>query len=131
MTESRRLIRLFFGYAMYRWLVKLPGIPGGSAGREWARSAAGGGNSERGHQGAEQDLHVVVGADLVAIGKRCVRRAVRLVGADAEMHGGRRIPDEHVRGIGGGNAVVRGELRESGEHGGLLPDGLVEDARRP
>ncbi len=77
---------------------------------------------------AEQNLHVVVGCDLVAIGERRVDGAVRLEGPNAEMQCSWRIPDENLRGVGRGNAVVRRELRESGEQISLLPHRLVEHA---
>ncbi len=77
-------------------------------------------------KGPKQDLHIVVGGNLVAIRERRVHRAVRLEGPNTEMQSGRRIPDEHLRGIGRGNAIVRRELRESREHVRLLPHRLVE-----
>ncbi len=72
------------------------------------------------------NLHVVVGRDLVAIGERRVHGAVRLERANADVQRGRRIPDQHLRRIGRGDAVERRELREAGEQRGLLPDRFVE-----
>jgi hypothetical protein len=74
----------------------------------------------------DEELHLVVGADAVALGERRADVAVRLVGAHAEVDRGGRVPDEDLCGVGGGDAVLRRELREAGEEGGLLPDGLVE-----
>jgi hypothetical protein len=58
----------------------------------------------------EQDLDVVVRADLVAVRQRRVHLAVRLIGPDPEMHGGPRIPDQHLGRVRRGDAVHRGEL---------------------
>jgi len=71
---------------------------------------------------AQQDLDVVVAEDLVPVGKGHGRTAVRLVRADAEVDRVGRVPDQHLGGIGGGHAVVRGVLRETGQDGGMRPD---------
>jgi hypothetical protein len=77
---------------------------------------------------AEEDLHVVVGRDLVAISECRVDRAMRLERADAEVDRRGRIPHEHVGGIGRWNPIVGRELREPREHVRLLPHRLVENA---
>jgi hypothetical protein len=77
-------------------------------------------------EGAEQELHVVVAADAVAVGERRVDRAVPLVRAYAEVDRRRRVPDQDLRRILGRNAVDRRELREPGQEGGLPPHRLVE-----
>src|SRR2546423_14268406 len=56
---------------------------------------------------AEQDLHVVVAEDLVAVGERGGRPAVPVGRADPEVDRGGGGPDEHLCRIRGGNAVVR------------------------
>ena len=76
----------------------------------------------------DNDVDVVVAADVVPVGECDVYRAVRLERADAEIQGGRRVPDEHLRGIHGWLAIDRRVLRESGEHGGLLPDRCAQRA---
>src|SRR3954471_13581024 len=79
-------------------------------------------------EGAEQDLDVVVRRDLVAIGESGVRGAVLLEGTDAEVDGGRRVPDEDLGGVGGGDPVLGRELGEAGENRRLLPHRLLERA---
>jgi len=79
-------------------------------------------------ESAEQDLHVVVGADPVAVGQGGVDRAVRLERPDAEMDRGGGIPDQDFGRIGGGNPVRRRELGESGEHRRVGPGVLGEPA---
>ena len=64
----------------------------------------------------DEQLDAVVAEDLVTIAKRGMHGAVRLIGPDAEVDGGRRVPDEHFGGVFGGDTVARRELRESGEH---------------
>ncbi len=77
-------------------------------------------------EGVEQDLDVVVAGDLVAIGERGAHAGRVLVGADAEVDGRRRVPDQH-RGRVVGRPVVVGEvLREATQHRGPRPDRLVE-----
>ena len=77
-------------------------------------------------EGAQEDLDVVVGRDLVAVGEGRARRTVPLECANAEMNRGRGIPDEHFRRVVRGGAVVGRELAESGEQRRLRPLCLVE-----
>src|SRR5207253_7869756 len=46
---------------------------------------------------------------------------MRLESTYAEVDRCRRVPDQHLRRIGGRNPVVGGELGESGQYGRLLP----------
>ena len=66
-------------------------------------------------EGVEVDLDVVVGSDAVAIGERRCHGSVRLVGANAEVHRVRRIPDEHVGRVWRGARVDRRIEREARE----------------
>jgi hypothetical protein len=77
-------------------------------------------------EGAEEDLHVVVGADPVAVGEGGARRAMGLEGADAEVDRGGRVPDEDLGGVLARHAVLRRELREAGEQRGVRPLRLIE-----
>ena len=75
---------------------------------------------------AEQDLDEVVRADLVAVGERGVHLAVRLVGPDAEVDGGRGIPDQDLGRVHRRHAVHGRELGEAGEQRRLRPGRLVQ-----
>ncbi|OLC98218.1 MAG: hypothetical protein AUJ00_00045 [Gemmatimonadetes bacterium 13_1_40CM_3_70_6] len=79
--------------------------------------------------GVEQDVDAVVAVDVVAVGERRAHHgAVRLEGAHAEVDRVGRVPDEHLRRVGGGARVHRPVFGEAGEHRGLLPHRLVEAA---
>ena len=80
------------------------------------------------HERREDELHVVVAVDQVAVRERRVHRAVRLERADPEVDRGRAVPDEHLRRIRCHPAVDREVLGESVEERGLLPD---RRAQRP
>ena len=79
-------------------------------------------------EGVDQDLHVVVGRDLVAVGERRVHRAVRLERPHAEVDGRRRVPHQHLRRVLGRTSVRRGVLREAGQDGRAVPHRLVQCA---
>ena len=79
-------------------------------------------------EGAEEDLHEIVGEDLVAIGQRGMHVPVRLECPDAEVDRVRRVPDEHLGRVGGRDAVHRRILREAAEHRRPRPLGLVQHA---
>ena len=70
---------------------------------------------------AEQDLHVVVTEDLIAVGERRRGLAVQLVGADPEVDCARGVPHEHLGRVDRGHAVVRGVLREARQQRGARP----------
>ena len=75
----------------------------------------------------QQDLDVVVGVDVVAVGEGGAHHVpVGFVGADAEVDRVGGVPHERDRGIRRGTAVHGAILREAGEPGGGAPDGLVE-----
>src|SRR5439155_446223 len=78
--------------------------------------------------GAQEDLDVVVAEDLIAVGQARRGAAVALERPDAEIDRGGRVPDQDLRGVRRGHAVVGGVLREAGEERGPGPDGLVEPA---
>ncbi len=82
----------------------------------------------------EQDLDVVVGADVVAVGERGPHdAAVRLIRANAEVDRVGCVEDEDLRRILRRPAVDGAVLAESGEQRRLAPDVLVEhpvDAHR-
>jgi hypothetical protein len=79
-------------------------------------------------EGAEHDRHVVVGGDPVAVGEGGVDLPVRLARANAEVDRRRRVPDQHVGRVGGGNPVLRVELRKIAQPGCSGPGRLVEHA---
>ena len=76
--------------------------------------------------GTEEDDHVIVGLDAIAIGQRRANGAGRRRGANAEMNRGRRIPHEHVGGVIGRRAIDRRIARKPREHRGLRPHRLVQ-----
>jgi hypothetical protein len=75
---------------------------------------------------AEEDLHVVVAEDLIAVSERCRRPAVQLEGADAEVDRAGGVPDEHLRRVGGGHAVVGRVLREARQDRGVGPHRVLQ-----
>ena len=77
---------------------------------------------------AQEDLDVVVAEDLIAVGQARRGAAVPLERPDAEIDRGRRVPDQDLRGVRRGHAVVGGVLGEAGEERGPGPDRLVEPA---
>ena len=79
-------------------------------------------------EGAEKDLDIVVGRDLVAVGVRDVHRAMRLPRPDTDVDRGGGIPHEHFRGVAGCDAILGGELREAGKERGPGPGGIVQPA---
>ena len=76
----------------------------------------------------EQDLHVVVGGDLVPVGEGGMYGTGRLEGTHAEVDRAARVPHQHFRRVFRGTTVNRCVLREPGEPGGLAPLRLVEPA---
>ena len=79
--------------------------------------------------GVEENLDLVVGVDIVAIGERGAHhRAVGLVGPDAEVDRIGCVPHERDRRVRRGAAVDGAVLGEAGEPRGLPPDGLAQDA---
>ena len=79
-------------------------------------------------EGAEEELHVVVGVDAIAVGEGRLHAVGAGLRAHAEMQRRRRVPDEHVGLAAGRTAVDRRVSREAGQARGLLPHGLVEHA---
>src|SRR5690242_2885471 len=76
--------------------------------------------------GVEEDLHVVVTRDLVPVGEGRADARRILIGADAEVDRGRRVPHEHGGRIVGRTVVVREVLGEAAEHRGFAPYRLVQ-----
>ena len=80
-------------------------------------------------EGVEVDGDVVVVADVVAVGHAGVDGAgLAVMGHDAEVDGGRAVPDQHVGPLLRRPAVHRLVLGKAAESGGLGPGGLVEAA---
>ena len=77
---------------------------------------------------AEQNLDVVVTEDLVPIGERHGRTAVRFEGANPEVDRVGRVPHQHLGGVRSWHAVVGGVLREAGQHRGMRPDRIRQIA---
>jgi len=89
---------------------------------------------------AQEELHVVVSVDLVAVGERGLHALGPGLRPYAEIQGGRRVPDEDLGLARGLAAIDGGVAREAAQPRGLLPDRLVErpveldvglDPRRP
>ena len=79
--------------------------------------------------GIEQDRHVVVRVDVVAVGQRGAHHgSVLFERADAEVDRVGRVPHEHLGRILGGAAIHGTVLGEMGEHGGLAPHRVIEHA---
>jgi hypothetical protein len=74
------------------------------------------------------DLDIVVGADAIAVGERRRDDAVRLIGANAEIDRGGRVPDADVGRVGRGTLIEWLVERKPREQRGTLPGGLVEPA---
>ena len=77
---------------------------------------------------AEQNLHIVVAKDLIAVGERRGGTAMQLVGANPEVDGVARVPDQDLRRVDGRNTVVRRVLREAGQERGVRPCRIPEIA---
>src|SRR5690242_12289084 len=77
---------------------------------------------------AKQDLNVVVSRDLVAIGERRMHSAMRLKCANAKVHGGWRVPYQHLGRISCFDSIVGRGLREAREQRRLLPHRLRQRA---
>jgi len=80
-------------------------------------------------EGVEQDLNLVVGVDVVAVGERRAHDvAVRLERPNAEVHRVGSIEDEDLGRVRRGPAIDGTVLREAREQRGLAPDRLVQHA---
>ena len=78
--------------------------------------------------GAEEELDVVVGRDLVAVGQVVSHRARRRIGPDTHMQRGGRVEHEHLGAVTRRHAVGWEVLREPREQRSLAPDRLVQHA---
>ena len=76
----------------------------------------------------EMDLHVVVGANPVAVGQGGAHGSVRFVGTNTEEDRVRRIPHEHIGRIGRRPSVNGHVEREASQHRGALPHQLIQFA---
>jgi hypothetical protein len=79
-------------------------------------------------EGVQHDVDEVVAADAIAVGMRGDDGAVRLEGADADVEGVVGVEHQHLRRVGGGDAVHGLVLGEAGEQGGVRPLRLREHA---
>src|SRR5204862_4254496 len=80
-------------------------------------------------EGVEQNLNIVIGVDVVAIGERRPNAlAMDLVGADPEVNRIGRVEDEDVGRIGRRPAIDRPVLRKPLEQRRLAPYGIVQHA---
>jgi hypothetical protein len=77
---------------------------------------------------AEQDLHVVVAEDLIAVGQCRRGLAMQLEGADAEVDRIRGVPHQHLRRVHRRHAVVRGVLRKARQQRRARPRRIAEVA---
>jgi hypothetical protein len=96
----------------------LPRVPSANAPSSWTPVVV----------SAQENDHVIVRLNAIAIGKRGADAARRRRGANAEVHGDRRVPHEHIGGVLGRCAINGGVARKPGQHGRLLPDGFAQTA---
>ena len=80
-------------------------------------------------EGVQEDLDLVVGVDVVAVGERRAHDVpMGLVRANPEVDRVRTVKREHLRAVLRRPAIDGAVLREAGEQRRLLPGRFIEDA---